>query len=247
MKNRRRGLYLLLAAGLLGLGAGGGTFASFNAATTNPGNTFSTGSLLLQNTGPNSVVCNSSSGANNSISSGCDFFSAGGSTNAPGSGSFTTETFTLKNTGTINASTFNLAVSSCSSSQTQTFTFNTGNLCNDTVTFIQETNDSMTGASNNYCWYGLTAAPSTYAPSAGTSGACDQTTSDLNASNKTLSTLGGGGATFGALSSNAPVAGADLPAGTTRTFEVGLYLPSSVGNTDQDLKASMDLTWTANQ
>jgi predicted ribosomally synthesized peptide with SipW-like signal peptide len=75
MKGRKRikqYLMLLLVAGVIAVIAsgGGGTFASFNATTSNPNNVFSTGQILLHNTANGGTVCTSESGSQNSQS--CD-------------------------------------------------------------------------------------------------------------------------------------------------------------------------------
>jgi predicted ribosomally synthesized peptide with SipW-like signal peptide len=71
----KRYLVLLAAVGLVAAALGGtGTFASFNAETTNTGNYFATGTLLLHNNG-GTTTCTSeadSNNTNNLSTNGCD-------------------------------------------------------------------------------------------------------------------------------------------------------------------------------
>jgi hypothetical protein len=69
---------LLMVVGLVSIAAGGGgTFASFSAETTNAGNYFATGSLILNDKG-NSNTCTSAgdttNNANTAATNGCDTF-----------------------------------------------------------------------------------------------------------------------------------------------------------------------------
>lgn len=117
MNKNRRWLFLLLAAGLIALGAGGGTFATFNAQTTNPGNSFATGSLYLSDQANSGTACFSFTGSNNQntgSNSGCGtVIDVTGE--QPGSTPDTTDatgTVTLSNVGTL-AGTLTTDVSSC--------------------------------------------------------------------------------------------------------------------------------------
>jgi predicted ribosomally synthesized peptide with SipW-like signal peptide len=113
MSKGRRLLYGLLAVGLIGLGAGGGTFATFNASTTNAGNTFTTGTLYLSNTVNSGTTCfsynDNASGANNDAGNsvapnGCT--SVINVTKNPGQTA--TATVTIANQGTIGATALDL-------------------------------------------------------------------------------------------------------------------------------------------
>jgi len=78
-KNRtKQYLMLLTVAGLIAIvgGSSSGTFASFSAETTNAGNYFATGTLLLHNVGVDSqgaptTLCKSETNSNNA-NAGCD-------------------------------------------------------------------------------------------------------------------------------------------------------------------------------
>lgn len=103
-KRIKQYLMLLLAIGVIAVVANGaGTFASFNAEVTNGGNTFATGSLVLNNT-HGTTTCTSA-------------FGTGGSSNANGSGVdcatlFNNVTFTPLHAtadGTISTSTLTVS------------------------------------------------------------------------------------------------------------------------------------------
>jgi predicted ribosomally synthesized peptide with SipW-like signal peptide len=100
----KRYLVLLAAVGLVAAALGGtGTFASFNAETTNSGNTFATGTLLLHDFG-NTQTCTSeanSGNLNNVSPTGCDTLIT---VPAAAPGGFSTANLTLTNAGSLNAS-----------------------------------------------------------------------------------------------------------------------------------------------
>jgi predicted ribosomally synthesized peptide with SipW-like signal peptide len=71
-KKTKRYLMLLVAVGLIAVAAGGsGTFASFNAETTNTGNTFATGTLILNDKGGTNT-CTSASAVPSNFNTGTD-------------------------------------------------------------------------------------------------------------------------------------------------------------------------------
>src|SRR5439155_8436519 len=61
-KRVKQYLMLLTVIGLVSIASGSGTFATFSAETTNAGNTFSTGTIVLSNTVNAGVACLSSAG-----------------------------------------------------------------------------------------------------------------------------------------------------------------------------------------
>jgi predicted ribosomally synthesized peptide with SipW-like signal peptide len=100
-KRIKQYLLLLLAIGVIAIVASGsGTFASFNAETTNPNNTFATGTLFLHNTS-GSTTCTSESASDNlSTSSSCaTLFSVPNL----GPGDVKTATLTLTNAGSVDS------------------------------------------------------------------------------------------------------------------------------------------------
>lgn len=99
MKKSRRWLYLVLVGGLIALGAGGGTFATFNAQITNKTNIFSTGSLTLKET---PGTCKSTSVAGNSGT--CSGLLTVNTSPYAVSTSVAFDSVTLTNTGTLAAS-----------------------------------------------------------------------------------------------------------------------------------------------
>lgn len=143
MKKNRSWLFLLLAAGLIGLGAGGGTFATFNAQTTNPNNSFATGSLQLRDD-TSATACFSwqdNATANNNNNPGTGTHGCGtvlAATNqqpSTGVSGASTGTVTLTNVGTL-AGSLTASSSACSDA---TLTFSetgalTGGTTNATFT-----------------------------------------------------------------------------------------------------------------
>lgn len=126
LKSLKRWLLVALVLGLIAFSGTGGTFASFNAITTNAGNALSTGTLTLSDTVTSGTVCLSSGGpvgsATTNHNSACT--SVLTVTNlSPGSWSMSTQTanVTVEDTGSLNAGTFNLGAptgASCSSAKT---------------------------------------------------------------------------------------------------------------------------------
>lgn len=169
MKKSRRWLYLVLCAGLIALGAGGGTFASFNATTTNKTNTFSTGSLTLTDSS-----CKSTSSASNSAT--CSgIVTVSSHVFAPNSAIF--GTVTIKNGGTLTAFTFKVKGDGCTPTKLTTTTtapgvhsFNTtSDFCTKLELFIEETGHTATTA-DTHCWYGVSGTHALCAASAKLSG-----------------------------------------------------------------------------
>lgn len=96
------------------------SLAAFTASITNSINTVSTGSLIMQETSGTSV-CTSTDGANNSYT--CTTINKYGGTTTPlAPGGSATTTVTIKNTGTVPATTFTLAPQGCTQSGTGTAT-----------------------------------------------------------------------------------------------------------------------------
>lgn len=111
----RKLLLAVLLVSLAGSAFGAGTFASFNATTTNAAGTFATGSIVLSNTVNSQTACLSTStgtaaGNTDSNSHGCDtLFNV---TNAkPGDTSYVD--LDLSNVGTIAATGFTLNIGAC--------------------------------------------------------------------------------------------------------------------------------------
>jgi predicted ribosomally synthesized peptide with SipW-like signal peptide len=251
-------LKVLIVVGLLAVvGGGAGTFATFNAQVSNTGNTFATGSLQLSDQVPNQTACLSYNGTGNANANCHAILSVATSPGAKPGGAIATGTLTVQNTGTLPASKFELFAPSstdCADSQVAalgTLNPTTGNpLCNAVVMFVQETAQSGTGETGEgtltYCWYGV---------SNDTDQTCDTTLSYLDAHNTdTITTFDTNETTPGIelnlLSASGTTdtgAASELPVGASRTFEVGLYLPSTATNELQALKSTFGLTWHIDQ
>lgn len=100
-------LVLMMMVGIVAYFGGAGTFAGFTAQTSNANSTLGSGSLLLQNTVNASPVCESKVGeSSNNVNANCTaLFSY--SNQEPGVYSGVS-TVTIKNSGTLNASTMYL-------------------------------------------------------------------------------------------------------------------------------------------
>ncbi|MGH8979783.1 MAG: hypothetical protein ACRDWE_02005 [Acidimicrobiales bacterium] len=119
-------LIAVLVIGVIAFSGTGGTFASFNAETTNGGNSISSGTLTLSDTVSSGTVCLSSGGSVGHPTSNqnptCTAVLT--VTNvAPGSWNMSTQTaqVTIQNTGSLNASSFTVGAptgASCSSAKT---------------------------------------------------------------------------------------------------------------------------------
>lgn len=211
----KRYLVLLAAVGLVAAALGGaGTFASFTAETTNAGNTFATGTLLLANT-VNSVLCNSNSSASNTATCGSVFsVSNVGTTNTQ------SNTVTVSNTGTLTASALTLFGTSCVNSTAVVASGLTqnGDICNNLKLSIEE--DASVGGAAVSCIVG-TASGNACVPSTSTV-ALDTWLTGTQTTPVTL------------VSSLAPA--------TPHFYKFSLFL-GNVGNAFQGRQAAFDLTW----
>ena len=258
MKHRRL-LYATLGVGVLALAAGGGTFASFNAQTTNPGSTFATGSLLLSNQVGAGTVCFSYNGVSNANPNCSSVVSV--SNAEPGTSLVTANVF-IGNTGTINASTFDLQPpSSTDCTDTQVTSLGSLNpttgspLCHAVVMYVQEVGQGTVNAAGtytpgtnnfNYCWFGDGSGSANCVTSPATLNA-------LAANTDTLASFDASSpielAPLTASGTKGTPAVNDLGAGGAREFTVGVYLPNTVAaqNQLQALKSTFGITWQINQ
>jgi len=100
-------LMLMMLVGVVAYFGGAGTFAGFTAQTTNPNSTLGSGSLLIQNTVNANPVCESKVGeSNNNVNANCTAL-FGFTNQEPGVFSGVS-TVTIKNSGTLPASTMYL-------------------------------------------------------------------------------------------------------------------------------------------
>lgn len=305
MKKSRRWLMVMVAAGLIGLGASNGTFATFNAQTTNPNNQFVTGTLLMSNQVKSQTVCLSYNGTANA-NSGCDAIidlSGGGEP-----GSLLEGTLTLGNTGTIDPSSLTAQIANCTATA-GTHSFGAANLCSNLDIFIEEVANGTVDSSGNFtpvtsglsdCLYGSCPTPQYLSSdlAVGTSGSSLTLTATASASGNdpivlantssgaaavlTANATTTSGHTLGTNSYTLPYAfpaaqsivydaasltgtalstlqttaysfpkesgqSSPLPSLQARQFLIGLMLPYSDGNAEQDQTVKFDLNWTMAQ
>lgn len=173
-KRVKQYLMLLCVIGLVSVASGSGTFASFTAETTNPGNTFASGTLYLHDTPNGGTTCTSESATtspnfninpgNGSNGDNCAAFF----TNASFTGGAVTAHLALNNAGTIPSSDIKFDVPSCSFSSNSGSTgsstlFGTAPTCSQMYLTIQETASNYT--TNVYCAYGTDSSGACAAPS----------------------------------------------------------------------------------
>ncbi len=230
-------LMLLTAVGVVAIAAGGGTgtFASFSAEVTNPGNTFASGTLYLHDTsgvttctsesattGPNFNV-NPGDGTNGS--SCAVLFTAASFQGGP-----ITAHLALNNPATIAASDIKFDVPNCAVTTNQattgsSVTFGSAPTCSQMYLTVQETQSNYT--TNVYCAFGTDTAGTCAAPS------------------NTL-TLGNTGS-LTTLKTTA-AATATLAASGTRYYVISIS-PGGVtnDNTLQNRRITFSLTWHIDQ
>ena len=221
----------LLLSGLVVVGAaalvGAGTFASFNAQTRNPNNTFADGTLVLSNTKAGGSACLSTGAGTNTdtnVNNACDTL-FGLTVKKPGDSG--TANLTIKNDGTLDASTLKVFSAACANANATGETYNGSGLpCSKVQIYIQQWSDSGFTIPSQ-CVYGGATVP----------GMCD-----FSDAAKTL----GAFTTAYNSSSNGQTIGA-LNAHASNYFTIGLKLPSDADNSYQGRQASFDLTWYAAQ
>ncbi|MCU1374816.1 MAG: hypothetical protein JWO68_2102 [Actinomycetia bacterium] len=156
MTTVRKLLLAVLLVSLAGSAFGAGTFATFNASTTNAGSTFATGTLVLSNKVNSATTCLSTGAGSttdtNANSAGCGTLFT---TTVSKPGDTATVDLDLQGVGTLSASKLSLfAASLCASTQNLVATpyTGTGDLCEQTQLTVQETAANHTTAQR--CWYG---------------------------------------------------------------------------------------------
>jgi len=168
-KRIKQYLMLLTVIGLVSVASGSGTFASFSADVTNPGNTFAAGTLFLHNT-TGATTCTSESGTLNvNPGTGVGGDSCAVLFNAASlQGGAVTADLALNNAGTIAATDMKFDVSGCAisdnSGSTGTgTTFGSAPTCANFYITVQETDNTF--GSNTYCAFGVDTAGTCAAPS----------------------------------------------------------------------------------
>jgi predicted ribosomally synthesized peptide with SipW-like signal peptide len=239
----KRYLVLLAAVGLVAAALGGtGTFASFNAETTNAGNTFATGTLLLDNTSGATTCHSATDTSNNSQTTGCSIlFTVPSLTDTTGP---TYAQLTLSNVGTLDAADIKFFSSNpcITASNGLGVTFGGGaDLCGNLQLVIIETDSSFHHDATNHalgCAYG---------------------TVDVNNATDGLGCTFGASPNLGSLpTSGSPVtlsltSGASgntllqLTHSQSRYFLIGVKPPTPLTNAYQNRKGQFDLTWHIDQ
>jgi len=221
-------LKFLIVAGVLAVvGGGAGTFATFNAETTNANNTFATGTLLLSNSVHNAAACYSDLASSNSNSCSAIINTSNLYTNHT-----STEFITLTNTGSLASSDLKLFGSSCVNSTVGTFSSgsqlpHTGDMCANLKIALEQ--DATAGGTATSCLVGTEVGSGNHA--------CDPTTGT------TLNTFL---STYHDAASGFAFSGDSLAASASRFYRVYLFLPDE-NNTFQGRAATFDLTWHIDQ
>lgn len=223
---------VLLSMGVLaGVGAlaGAGTFASFTAQTTNPGNTFAAGTLVLSDTVNGGTACLSTdtvvgpaevTDTNNKT---CETaFSV--NVQKPGDEAFTD--LTIENVGSLSASAFKVFSTGCAPSDASGENYHgTGDPCDKVQIYIQRYSDS--GRTEPLaCVYGAAVTAAT----------CDFT--GLTETLTDFVSAGSNGYSAGDLLAASGAATTD-----TGWFTVGLKFLDDADNTFQGRTATLDLNW----
>jgi hypothetical protein len=235
---------LLTAVGVIAVAANGaGTFASFSAETTNAGNSFATGTLLLSNKVPSQSICYSNEGAANAR--GCSAVVTGTEL-VPGD--TVSNSVTIKNEGTLDSSNLLLYLPdtqtvvdaahgdtvNCVNTTTGTFSgsdalAHTGDVCGNIKVSVEV--DTDLGDSNTATSCAVGVAVGGTDPN---QNSCDP------AQGESLSSYSGSGNAFDF---------GPLASGDATNYKIYLYLPDTAGidNTFQGRTATFDLTWHIDQ
>jgi predicted ribosomally synthesized peptide with SipW-like signal peptide len=236
MSKKRIKQYLMLLGviGLVAIASGGGTFASFSAEVTNPGNTFASGTLFLHNTSgattctseSNSLNVNPGTGAPNGNSCAILF----NNINLQ-NGTDATADLALNNAGTINATDVKWDVPTCtvatnSAVTGSSTTFGTAPTCANFYVTIQETGSSYLPSGNVYCAAGTNVSGTCAAPT-------NAITLSAPSTPTNLLTTGGGAAPFAA--------------GATRYYVIDIHPAVTNDNTLQNRLVTFSLHWKLEQ
>jgi predicted ribosomally synthesized peptide with SipW-like signal peptide len=240
-KRIKQYLMLLTVIGVVAVAASGsGTFASFSASVTNPGNTFASGTLFLHDThgvttctsesattGPNFNV-NPGDGTNGDV---CAVLFS----NVDLGGGPVTANLDLNNAGSINASDVKFKVNNCtvgtnSANTGSAVTFGAAPTCGDLWLTVQQTQSDH--STNVFCAFGPgvlgtnCAAPANTATLA-TAAATQTLQMDNGSGSATTATLGAGSTKYYVLKIN--------PGGVASTNQL------------QNRSISFDVQWTIDQ
>jgi len=224
-------LKVLIVVGVLALiGGGAGTFATFNATTTNPGNTFATGTLVLSNTVNTGTTCFSTGTGTTVSASNTNACDQAFSTTISKPGDIAGANVTLQNVGSLAATVATLAKGTCTDGNNPSETYHgTGLVCGALNFYVQEWSNA--GRTTPFkCWYGGTGSTCSATFASGTQLLSGFTTADISVG-----------------PSSPPAFAATGTTGDTRWFTVAVQLPSTADNTYQGRQAQFDLSWTETQ
>jgi hypothetical protein len=232
-QQRRKKIFLSLGAvAVVGAIVGGGTYATFNAQTANPGNVWADGTLVLSNKVGAGTTC-LSTGAGTStdtnVNDNCDALFTGATLRKPNDSA--TVNVNVKNEGSLDASALKLYSSACAPGDTAGETYKgTADPCDKVQLYVQRWTDAARTVPAA-CVYGNTqlVTPNT----------CDFAAA--GAESKTL------GAFATANDSTTPLGVGALNTGVTGYYTIGVKLPQTTGNAYQGRRASADFTWTLEQ
>ncbi len=232
-KLRRRKILLSLGAvAVVGAVVGGGTYATFNAQTANPGNVWANGTLVLSNKVGSGTTCLSTGAGTNTdtnVNASCDALFSGATLRKPNDSA--TVNLAVKNEGSLNASALKLHSSTCTAGDSAGETYKgSGDPCDKVQLYVQKWTDATRTVAAS-CVYGSAAVL--------TPNTCDFAATGADA--KTL------GAFAAANNSTTPLDLGALNTGATGYYTVGVKLPQTTGNSYQGRKASIDFTWTLEQ
>jgi hypothetical protein len=221
--NRRRKLFLTsMVVAVLAAALGFGSFATFNAQTNNPGNTFAEGTIVLSNTKQGNSPCLSTGGGttDTNLNVACNQL-INAITQKPGQAAVSANV-TLQNVGSLNASVFKLFSPACADANASAETYHgTGSLCSQLQLTIQQYSDAAF-TTPSACLYGHA-----------TGNVCDFTDAT-----KTL-----GAFTAAYPNSAGGLSLGSLAAGASAYFTVSIQSPSGATNTVQGRQASLDFDW----
>ena len=221
MNLKQKVLMTLGTVGVAAAVAGGGSFASFNAQTTNP-NTFATGTLVMSNTVNTGTACLSTGGG--SITTNAATCSALFNLTVKKPGDSGTADLTIKNEGSVAASLLNTFTSGCTAADASGQAYHgTGDPCAAVQIYIQQW-DSAAHTNVVACLYG---------------GATVTNTCDFSGASKTIADFA---SNYTSSSSGLPVP-TGLAAGASDFFTIGVKLPTSADNTYPGRQATVGMTW----
>lgn len=232
-KLRRRKILLSLGAvAVVGAVVGGGTYATFNAQTANPGNVWANGTLVLSNkvgTGTTCLSTGAGTNADTNVNANCDALFSGATLRKPNDSA--TVNVAVRNEGSLNASALKLHSSACTPGDTTGETYKgSGDPCDKVQLYVQKWTDAARTIPAA-CVYGSAAVLTPNTCDFAATGAEAKTLAAFATANGTATPLNLGG----------------LDTGTSGYYTIGVKLPQTTNNTYQGRKASIDFTWTLEQ